>query len=176
VFTTRLRDTAFKRVLRRMPLGSAVKLEGPFGSVTLHNKVSRPAVLLAGGIGVTPFRSITRWAAQQRLPHRIALLYANRRPEDAPFLAELAGYAEENPNFVFVPTMSELEGSRVPWAGERGNIDQALLDRVVKPLAEVGPPVYYAAGPAGMVAVLRATLRQAGVDDDDLRTEEFSGY
>src|ERR1043165_676841 len=53
IFTTRLRDTAFKRVLRSLPLGTAVQLNGPFGNFTLHNKESRPAVLLAGGIGIT---------------------------------------------------------------------------------------------------------------------------
>lgn len=54
VFTTRLRDTAFKRVLRSMPLGTGVQIDGPFGNFTLHSKETRPAVLLAGGIGITP--------------------------------------------------------------------------------------------------------------------------
>ena len=59
---TRMRDTAFKRVLKTMPLGTAAKIEGPFGNLTLHNNATRPAVLLAGGIGITPFRSILfRW-------------------------------------------------------------------------------------------------------------------
>lgn len=78
IFTTRLRDTAFKRALRTLPLGTAVKVEGPFGNLTLHNDPRRPAVLLAGGIGVTPFRSIVRRAAHERLPQRIFLFYANR--------------------------------------------------------------------------------------------------
>src|SRR5437016_7613197 len=54
-FTTRLRDTAFKRRLQTMPLGAEIKVEGPFGNLTLHNDPSRPAVFLAGGIGITPF-------------------------------------------------------------------------------------------------------------------------
>src|SRR5678816_2838040 len=55
---TRLRDTAFKRALRDMPLETVVKIEGPFGNLTLHNNAKRTAVLLSGGIGITPFRSI----------------------------------------------------------------------------------------------------------------------
>ena len=54
---TRMRDTAFKRVLKTMPLGTAVKIEGPSGNLTLHNNVRKAAVFLAGGIGITPFRS-----------------------------------------------------------------------------------------------------------------------
>jgi ferredoxin-NADP reductase len=83
---TRMRDTAFKRVLNTMPLGSAVKIEGPFGDLTLQNNVKRTAVFLAGGIGITPFRSMVFRAAKEKLPHRIFLFYSNRRPEDAPFL------------------------------------------------------------------------------------------
>ncbi len=75
---TRMRDTAFKRVLKTMPVGTAVKIEGPFGDLTLPNNASRTTVFLAGGIGITPFRSISVRAANERLPHRIFLFYSNR--------------------------------------------------------------------------------------------------
>lgn len=86
---TRLRNTAFKRVLSHASLGNQVKIDGPFGDLRLHNDSSRAAVLLCGGIGITPFRSILLNAANKKLPHRIFLFYSNRRPEDAPFLEEL---------------------------------------------------------------------------------------
>src|ERR1700724_323436 len=76
---TRMRDTAFKRVMRTMPLGTAVKIDGPSGDLTLQDNSTRAAVFLAGGIGITPFRSMICGAAKQRLPHRIFLFYANRR-------------------------------------------------------------------------------------------------
>jgi ferredoxin-NADP reductase len=108
---TRLRNTAFKRTLKSMPLDSQVKIGGPFGSLTLHNNASRPAVFLAGGIGITPFRSILLHAAQKKLPHRIFLFYSNRRPEDAPFLEELQMLQEENANYKLMATMTEMEKS-----------------------------------------------------------------
>ena len=83
---TRMRDSAFKRALKRIPLGTTVKIDGPSGSLTLHKNSSKPAVFLAGGIGITPFLSIVRQAAKDKLPHRLHLFYSNRRPEDAPFL------------------------------------------------------------------------------------------
>jgi ferredoxin-NADP reductase len=179
-FTTRLRDTAFKRVLATMPIGTEVKADGPFGNLTLHNDSRRPAVLLAGGIGVTPFRSIVRRAAHESLPHRILLFYANRRPEDAPFLDEFRALARENPNFTFVPTMTQMSGSHLPWKGETGYIDQHLvakyLPRPASPGSASSRPVYYIAGPPQMVAGLHAMLNTAGVDDDDIRTEDFAGY
>jgi ferredoxin-NADP reductase len=178
-FTTRLRDTAFKRVLQTMPLGTEVKAEGPFGNLTLHNDPSRPAVLLAGGIGVTPFRSIVRRAAHEALPHRIFLFYSNRRPEDAPFLDEFRGLARDNPNFTFIPTMTQMSDSHLPWKGETGYIDHELIVKHLRSHNSASAPtrpVYYIAGPPQMVAGLRAMLNTAGIDDDDIRTEDFTGY
>ena len=86
---TRMRDTAFKRVLKTMALGTEVALDAPWGSCTLHSDASIPAVFLSGGIGVTPVRSIVLQAAHDKLPHTIVLFDSNRRPEDAAFLDEL---------------------------------------------------------------------------------------
>lgn len=170
---TRMRDTAFKRVLKTMPLGTAAKIEGPFGNLTLHNNAARPAVLLAGGIGITPFRSILFRAAKEKLPHRIFLFYSNRRPEDTPFLEALQALEKENSNYKLIATMTGMEDSHKEWHGETGQINQELLARY---LQNAVSPIYYIAGPAGMVKGLHTMLNEAGVDDDDIRTEEFVGY
>jgi predicted ferric reductase len=83
---TRLRDTAFKRVLRSIPLGTEGKIEGSFGNLRLHNDKSRSAVVLTGGIGITPFRSILRHAAKEKLPHRIFLFIRTGAQKMLPFL------------------------------------------------------------------------------------------
>lgn len=171
--TTRLRDTAFKRVLKTLPLGTAVKIEGPFGDLRLHHNASRPAVVLSGGIGITPFRSILLQAAHEHQSRRIVFFYGNRRPEDAPFLAEMRALARDEARFTFIPTMSEMEKSHLPWDGERGFIDQRMLSRY---LSGVTSAIYYLTGPPGMVKALRTVLTATGVDDDDIRTEEFTGY
>ena len=170
---TRMRDTAFKRVLNTMPLSSAVKIEGPSGSLTLHNNVKRTAVFLAGGIGITPFRSIVFRAAKEKLPHRIFLFYSNRRPEDAPFLDELQALERENPNYKLIASMTEMSKSQRPWQGEAGLIDKEMLARHLK---DAVSPVYYVAGPPEMVKGLKTMISEAGVDDDDIRAEEFAGY
>src|SRR5262245_3441448 len=90
VIATRMRDTAFKRVLKAMPSGGRVSLRGPAGMFTLDPADARPAVFLAGGIGITPFVSILRNAAQTKLARDLWLFYSNRRPEDAAFFDELA--------------------------------------------------------------------------------------
>lgn len=90
MIATRMRDTAFKRVLKVLPLGAEVKIEGPFGDLRLLNNAARPAVVLSGGIGITPFWSILMQVAKEKRPRRIVFFYANRRPEDAPFRTRCA--------------------------------------------------------------------------------------
>jgi ferredoxin-NADP reductase len=170
--TTRLRDTAFKRVLQHVALGTSMKLEGAFGDFRLHH-AQRPAVLLAGGVGITPFRSIL--VEQIRcgtLPYRVVLFHANRRPGDAAFGGELRQLAELEPKFTFVPVMSAAEPAD-EWDGERGHIDAAMLRRH---LDGVEQQIYYLAGPAGMVRAMRDVLTEMAVDEDDIRSEEFTGY
>jgi ferredoxin-NADP reductase len=173
VITSRLRDTAFKRVLQTMPLGTAVKIEGPFGDLRLHH-ADRPAVVLTGGIGITPFRSILLQAVRDGgLPYPVVVFYANRRPEDAAYLDELAELATQDSNLTLVPTMSDMSGSERAWGGERGRIDLSMLARHLDGAAA---PIYYLTGPPGMVHGLRSLLVASGVDEDDIRTEEFTGY
>src|SRR6266702_3660468 len=170
---TRIRDTAFKRVLKTVPMGTKVHLRGPGGMLVLDGNASRPAVLLAGGIGITPFVSMLRQAAHDRLPHKLFLFYSNRRPEDAAFLDELIELQRRNPNYRFVGTMTEMEKSRRPWKGERGFIDKAMLERHLDVLPGA---VCYMAGPPAMIEAMQKMLLDAGVGSENILSDEFYGY
>ncbi len=173
LIATRMRDTAFKRVLRKAALPLEVKMEGPSGSFVLHRRAEKSGVFLAGGIGITPFRSIILQATHDKAPHQLYLFYGNRRPEDAAFLDVLTDVPKQNPNFHLIATMSEMGKSHREWKGETGFINKDML---AKHLPSLQGPIYYLAGPPAMVAAMRRMLTEAGVDEDDIRTEEFSGY
>jgi ferredoxin-NADP reductase len=173
VIATRMRDTAFKRVLKSMAAGGRVGLRGPAGLFTLDPSDSRPAVFLAGGIGVTPFVSMLRDAARSAQARDLWLFYSNRRPEDAAFLDELMALPKRNPRIHFVGTMVEMDKSSRPWTGEKGFLDHAMLERHLKSLAG---NVYYVAGPPGLVEAMQKMLIAAGVAEDAIHTDEFIGY
>jgi ferredoxin-NADP reductase len=173
VIATRMRDTAFKRVLKAMPAGGRVALRGPAGLFTLDPADARPAVFLAGGIGVTPFVSMLREAAHSRLARELWLFYSNRRPEDAAFLDELVALPGRNARCRFVGTMVEMDKSSRPWSGEKGFLDRAMLERH---LNELAGKVYYIAGPPGLVEAMQKKLTGAGVAEDAIHTDEFFGY
>ena len=170
---TRLRNRAFKRVLKDLPDGTHVKLDAPYGSFTLENNPAIPAVFLTGGIGITPVRSMVLQATHTTSPRRIVVFYSNRGPEDAAFLDDLRQAATQSANFTFVPTMTKMEHARKPWTGETGYVTKAMLERY---LDDLTGPIYYISGPATLVSAMRKLLNDTGVDDDNIRTEEFTGY
>jgi ferredoxin-NADP reductase len=173
MFATRMRDSAFKRSMMQIPLGTRVKIGPATGSFTLHKNPGRPAVLLAGGIGITPFLSILRQADNDRAPHKLYLFYSNHRPEDAPFIKTLETLDMSNANFRFIGTMTNVSNSKSNWEGETGRIDKEMLSRY---LSDLHGPIYYVAGPPTMVAGMTKMLVATGVDEDDIRSEEFAGY
>ena len=170
---TRMRDSSFKRVLSKAEAGLSVEIEGPIGSFFLHEKSSRPAIILVGGIGITPFMSILKDATEKKLPHKIYLFYSNRRLEDAVFLDILNDLKNKNPNLTFVPTMTQADKSAVKWDGETKYINLEMIDKYVKDKKDA---VYYMAGPQLMVYAMRNLLTSSGISNDDIRFEEFDGY
>ena len=167
----RMRETGFKTAMKAAPLGTKFKVSSPRGAFTLHKDFRRPGVFLAGGIGITPMRSILHWATQECLPHKLYLFYSNRQEEDAGFLGEFESLATKNPCFTLIPTITRV-GSPT-WHYERGPIDRGLL---MQYLHALNGPIYYVAGPSRMVAGMISLLYDSGVNEDDIRTEEFGDY
>lgn len=167
----RMRETGFKNALMSAALGTKFRVSRPRGSFTLHKDFARPAAFLAGGIGITPVRSMLDWAAQERMPHNLYLFYSNREAVDAAFLEELEALTMQNPRFTLIPTITRLTYSA--WRYEVGHINRQLLSRY---LTGLNRPVFYIAGPSGMVTAMSNLLRSLDVSDDDVRTEEFGDY
>lgn len=170
-FATRLRDTAFKRVIKDLPVGSELEMDAPYGDFTLHKTESTPAVFIIGGIGVTPVRSMIAQATHDKTGHKITLIHSNKTPADAPFTKDFEKLAGENPNFTFVPAYSDDAPS--DFDGERGRVDADMIRRHV---SDVNAPIYYLSGPEGMVKAMRQLLVDLEVNEDNIKTEEFAGY
>src|SRR5918996_2105891 len=167
---TRLRDSAFKRSLSDLPVGAPVEVEEPKGAFVLPEGTDRPYVFVAGGIGITVFRSMLRYIAEEELPHRVTLVYSNRDRESAAFLDELLELERAVPNLRVVLTMTDDPA----WEGETRRIDADLLrDHLDE---ELGSFTYLVAGPPAMVEAIEETLRGAGVADEHIQPERFSGY
>jgi ferredoxin-NADP reductase len=169
-FATRMRDTAFKRSLGELPVGAEVEVEPPKGSFGLPEDASRPLVFVAGGIGITVFRSMLRYIAEEGLSHRVTLVYSNRDRASTAFLDELQELERENPNLRLVLTMTQDEG----WEGETRRIDSEFLTDHLG--AALNEHTFLVAGPSAMVEGVQEALAEAGVEDENVIAERYSGY
>ncbi len=169
-FATRVRDSAFKRSLAELPVGSEVDVEQPKGDFLLPEDTEQEYVFIAGGIGITIFRSMLGYIAEENLPHRVTLVYSNRDVESTAFLGELQELERANPNLRLVLTMTEDP----TWDGEKRRIDAAMLRDNLGD--DLGAFAYLIAGPPGMVEAMEKILAEAGVPEDQVRPERFSGY
>jgi ferredoxin-NADP reductase len=169
-FATRMRDTAFKRALGALPLGAEVEVEPPKGSFALPENTSRPLVFVAGGIGITVFRSMLHHIQDEGHPYRVTLVYSNRDRESAAFLDELRELVNENTNLRLVLTMTQNPG----WEGETRKIDSEFLrDYLGEGLNE---NTFLVAGPPAMVEDVQQSLDEAGVEAENVIAERYSGY
>jgi ferredoxin-NADP reductase len=169
-FATRMRDSAFKRTLGELPVGAEVDVEPPKGNFALPDDASRPLVFIAGGIGITVFRSMLRLIREDRLPYRVTLIYSNRDRESTAFLDELRELEHDLPDFRLILTMTQDPG----WEGETRKID---VDFVRDHLGErLGDSTFLVAGPPPMAEGVQKALAAAGVDDENVIAERYSGY
>lgn len=151
--------SGFKRTLMELSLGSFVDIEGPFGYFTLPKDISRPLVFIAGGIGITPFLSMIRFATEQKLAHKITLLYANRNTESAAYLEELTTIAKQNSHFLL--------------KNQFGRIDEDFIRQNVK---DINESAWYLAGLPDMVTDMRNLLSRLGMNETKVYFEDFVGY
>ncbi len=170
-FATRIRNSAFKQTLKNAPEGLEVEIINPRGSMTLPKDTSRPVVFLSGGIGITPFISMIRQAATSNSAQKIYLFYSNRTIKDAPFFEELEKIAQQNKNFIFIPTMTQEDTDK--WQGETGYINEEMIKKHV---GDISNTIFYLAGPTGLVTSLSNVLADAGVDSLYIKSEDYGEY
>ena len=166
---TRLRDSAFKRTLAELELGDEVEVEEPKGSFLLPEDTTVDYVFIAGGIGITVFRSMLRYIADEELPYRVTLVYSNRDRESTAFLDELTELERTIPGLRLVLTMTDDEG----WEGERRRVDPTMLRDHLDDLDGFD---YLVAGPPAMTEAVVESLEGAGVPEDRILAGKFSGY
>lgn len=167
--TTRLRDTAFKRVLKDLPPGSEVELESIRGNFILPESTDRPLVFIAGGIGITPFLSMLQYLDEQKLLYQVTLIYANRDRESTAYFDLLREIVKRNKNIKIIFTMTQDPD----WPGEKRHIDQKFLkDYFSNPDSNT----YYVAGPPAMVKTVYKALTDSGINSSNIKSENFTGY
>lgn len=166
---TRLRDSAFKKYLNEMEIGTEVEISDPDGHIGLPEDTTKPLVFITGGIGIVPMMSIFRFIKAKSLPYKLTLIFSNDDNDSAPFLEELMAYAEENPNFTLITTMTKDP----EWSGEKRRIDTQFLKDY---LQEPEKYLYCITGTPRLVPAMFRFLKEIGVPIQNIKMEIFTGY
>jgi ferredoxin-NADP reductase/nitrite reductase/ring-hydroxylating ferredoxin subunit len=178
LISTRIRDTQYKQKLASLKEGAKILVWGPEGDFVLHDDYSKPAVFLSGGIGVTPFRSMIKYATDKQLPIKITMFDSNKNQQNILYKEEFDRWAEQNKNFkvIYAVTEEEQEAINSNWSGERGRIGKLMLERHLSK-GEIGNAIFYICGPPGMLKAMQELLqKEMQIPKDRFKVEAFTGY
>jgi ferredoxin-NADP reductase/nitrite reductase/ring-hydroxylating ferredoxin subunit len=178
LISTRIRDTPYKQKLASLKEGAKILVWGPEGEFVLHDDYSKPAVFLSGGIGVTPFRSMIKYATDKQLPIKITMFDSNKNQQNILYKEEFDRWADQNKNFkvIYAVTEEEQEAINSNWSGERGRIGKLMLERHLSK-GEIGNAIFYICGPPGMLKAMQELLqKEMQIPKDRFKVEAFTGY
>lgn len=172
-FTKRITGSEFSKALDSLKIGDWAKLKMPYGAFTFEGQ-DRKIAFLSGGIGITPIRSMCRFATDTGLPTDMVLLYGNSREEDIIFREDFDNMQAVNKNLRVVYTLTSPDIDRESWPGRNGYIDEKMIKEEI---TDYRKRTFYICGPPGMVASLAEILKdRVGIAADRIKTENFTGY
>lgn len=166
--TKELTGHPFAEALAALVPGDEATIRGPYGAFTFAGE--EDVVFISGGIGVTPLKSMARYATDTGLLTRITLLYSARSEEDVLFGPEFVEMERQNPHLSVRITLTR---SGPGWTGRVGRIDRAFIEETVP---DRQGRVFFISGPAVMVDAMTAILKEMEVPEEQIRHEYFPGY
>ncbi|OGD11320.1 hypothetical protein A2395_00685 [Candidatus Amesbacteria bacterium RIFOXYB1_FULL_47_9] len=162
-FTTKFSDSEYKKTLWGVKPGEEIEIRGPFGSFFLDEKDTAPKLFVAGGIGITPFRSIFRYIADKKLKIPVTLLYSGKNKEEMAFFEELAAVKVQNS--MYNVQLIETEKS--------GRLDEKMIRQLIPDYMD---KTWWICGPPAMVEGMMDIAVKMNVPAGKIKSEEFTGY
>lgn len=152
--------------------GETLTLRGPYGKWIYQDDL-RHAVLISGGTGITPLRSMCRYVLERKLPNKLTLLYSSKTPSEILYRGELARFAEQGIKVYLTVTRPQAMKPGEAWGGPTGRLDIDVISREVEDFSEAR---YYLCGPISLVEDLTAALLAAGIPRKRIRYEKWGDY
>lgn len=175
MITTKIADvpSPFKKRLFSLSPDESVRFFGPAGVFVLPEQSSRPVILLAGGIGITPFHSMILYASVKKCNFFITLLASFSTVEEVVFYQELQNATALQDNLKVIYTISHPERSQQEWSDEKGRISEEMIRRYILHPEDA---FFYICGPVAMVAAMLELIKGMGVPQENIKKENFTGY
>ena len=141
------------------------------GDFVLPSDKKQKLVFFAGGIGVTPFRSMVKYLIDQNEKRDITIFYANRTPQDVVY-KDLFDEAQKKLGIKTIYTVSKNDSSAL-WSGETGYITEQMIK---EKLPDFKDRMFYLSGPRSMIVSFEKTLKNMGIKNNHIKTDFFPGF
>ena len=168
-FTKKFTDHEYSLALKAVKIGDWARIDAPYGQFIFEGEYSKIA-LLGGGIGITPFVSMCKNAADKNLGSKITLFYGCRTENDIAFKEELEELAQKNKNFKIIYVINQPTEK---WKGAAGNINPEMIKQLLPDYQE---NIFFTCGPPPMVEAMENLVVSLGLSKEKLKRELFTGY
>ncbi len=173
VVTTKIIQSDFKKELLKLHENQKIKIFGPMGQFILDENSKKEHIFLADGMGITPFHSMIAHEAAKNSNKKLTLFVSFSVPEEIIFLNELTEITKNHPNIHVIYTVTKPQESQMPWDGETGKISEEMIKKYHVDSAQ---SIFYIVGPPPMVEGTQKLLEDMHVPNEQIKTEQFTGY
>ena len=164
-------SSSFKKTLLNLNEKQKIVASGPYGDFTLPNEKNKKLVFIAGGIGVTPFRSIINSLLDKNEKRDIVFIYTCAT-KDAFVFKELFDKASKELNIRVIYVLTDTKVVSKDWYGKIGRLTLEMLQEI----PDYRKRIYYLSGPDATVRSYKALVKSLGVSAKNIITDYFSGY
>ncbi|MBI2655683.1 FAD-dependent oxidoreductase [Candidatus Woesearchaeota archaeon] len=168
LFSTKISESSFKKKYSQLKIGDKVKIKGPMGMFVLRED-AKNIVFLGGGIGITPFRDMIKYATDKKLQIKLTLMYSNRVPAEICYRGEWDLWQKQNPNLKVINTITDDPS----WQGRKGRISEQMIKEFC---SDLNNTLFYICGPPAMVEGLSQLLKLMNIPQQNIKIEKFAGY
>jgi len=165
-------SSSFKKELLSLQPGAEIVAGQLAGDFVLPAESERPLVFIAGGIGITPFRSMIQFLRDTKQKRTVTLFYVNRHEEDIAY-QELFNEANQHLDLQVIYVLTDASAVPKNWSGEVGYIDEKMVRKYIHSCEDCK---YYLSGPNTMVESYQELLSSLGVDSGDIVRDYFPGF
>lgn len=168
-FTKKISESDFSKAFSGLKADDPITFRGPAGCLVYGGEFPK-VTFIAGGIGITPIRSIIRHTADKEIFTDRVLLYANRTEKDIAFREELDRIAEKDPTFRI---QHIIENPSEDWKGPQGLISENMIKDMAPDILK---GKIYICGSPPFVSCIEKDLKALGATEDQIVIEKLSGY
>jgi len=166
------KPSSYKQSLINLQKGDTIVASQLTGDFTLPRNKKKKLIFIAGGIGITPFRSMIKYLIDNNEKRDIILFYSNKSFTDIAY-KEVFDRAERQLGIKVIYCLSDLNSIPENWQGEKGFMNKETIEKYAPDFAE---RIFYISGPHSMIETFQTALKDAGVHKNHIKTDFFPGF